>query len=209
MSNTYQTFLNSKLSGKQRAALGLLYRRAYQRAVEHFATDDLGEADWRHEQCRRIAGVSISEATNAHFKMLRSYGHDLCGDSGKAFADALRMPEEETEFWRAQVRAVIWKWSGAGITNDYATRIAADKFGGKTPDQLVPCELEQLRDTLNNRGRAKQERADGTFDGSRRNKKQRRATASTAAAPALDGGGEARPRWTAPTLPARDSASAG
>ena len=197
------------LSAKQRGILGGLYSKAYKRAVEHFATDDLDAKAWRHAQCRRVAGVEISEARQCDYLRLRRYGEDLCGNSGKAFATALAEPEEEVRQMRALVNAAIARWSDWGMSCAYAAVIARDKFCQKPLEQLSPGELEQLLYTINNRGKVMQERAEGgVSDGANRNKSQRRRGAATPAAPAPDDGAGERRQWPAPMLPVRDPADA-
>lgn len=164
-------YMNNKpLSAKQRGILGGLYSKAYKRAVTHFATDDLDAEAWRHEQCRRMVGCTISEAMQKHWNLLRMYGEDLSGNSGAAFAIALQMPREMCAEMRRLVEAGMQRW---GINWGYITAVVKGKFEGKPLDDLNPFEWEQLLYTVNNRGKAIKERKEGEFDGSKRNKKQR------------------------------------
>lgn len=194
---------NRPLTNPQRAALGLLFKKAYQRAVDHHATD-LNEADWRREQCITMVGCTISNATNGQYEMLKMYGEDLCGNSGKAFALAMLLPEQEKIRLQELVRRAIARWSDYGMTDAYAAAIIKGKFGSKQPKDLTPWELSQLVYTINNRGQAKKEKAEGRFDGSKRNKKQRRSFVSTPEEKALGDAMEARPLEQAPTWQARD-----
>lgn len=159
------------LTSKQRGILGGLYSKAYKRAVQHHATDDLDEKEWRHAQCMRMAGVTISEAGQMHYLLLRMYGENLSGNSGKAFDTAMQMPEAKRRELIALVEQALTKW---GFWDGYADKIAMSKFGHQQWRAItVPFHLEQMLYTINNRGQAKKEHAEGRFDGSNRNKKQR------------------------------------
>lgn len=158
------------LSPKQRGILGFLFAKAYKRAITHVATDDLKEQDWRHEQCRRMCGVTIGEARQMHFNQLRMFGEDLCGNSGRAFAVAMQMPREEATRLRHLVEEAMSKFD---LSWGYMATIIKGKFDGKSLDDLNPFEWEQLLYTANNRGQALLEHREERFEPGNRNKKQR------------------------------------
>lgn len=128
---------------------------------------------WRQRETASLLGVvSFSEVKNDDYLKLKSRFQQLSGELGKAYDTTLRDVRGDaatTEEGAPILRQIWWAAGQAGFKPAYVEVIARNKFGNSQISTLTLKQLEDLRNTIMNRMRAKQ----GKGDVDARNKKQR------------------------------------
>lgn len=140
---------NTPLTGNQKAAIGILAKKAFVKAQQAFATDDLSEKEWRHREAINQVGCTISEAKNGHFKALKGHFAALAGETDKAFA-AFVSDNPESERKENALAIIREELASQALPMAYADTIAHDEYQHGTLN-CTGAQLESLVITVKNR----------------------------------------------------------
>ena len=142
-------FADRVLNHRQTTSLFLLGKRAFARAQQFHASDDLEEAIWIRRECIKACGHRLSEASNKHFKAIESHLAALAGDAAKAYDSAVRDTEEDDarENWLSLIQKALATHSKPMA---YADKIAQDK-GFPPTERAKAWQLKQVYMTVKSR----------------------------------------------------------
>lgn len=151
------------LSKKQKVALGMLSRRAWEHLAEHGALDKAEEKlnPWRHAEVSKATNGQagrLGEATDRQFRQIRGHFLHLLGEDDGAFLDAMRdqpgRSDWELAWYKLKEACRKWEYAWPG----YPESVCRNQYRCGIEDATTK-QMWALFYTVTNRGRTRAKEA--------------------------------------------------